>query len=94
MRKHPIQNIYLNEKGVKCFVMNRIVRFLLSAYEPGLEDIKERFKDQQEDYEQFIQLVGCNLNSFIDMAAADSRIRIETLREAQMRRVYVAGKEE
>ncbi|WP_327211382.1 hypothetical protein [Rhizobium leguminosarum] len=75
-RKHPIQPIALDEEGIARFVKNRIVRFLLDQYKPGLNDIYERFRCRGDaearregtaDYEQLMMLIGYSVSGFGDL---------------------------
>jgi hypothetical protein len=72
-RKHPIQPVALDEDGVPRFVKNRIVRFLLDQYEPGLNDLANRFCNSKDedlnrsdlaDWEQLLMLIGYTISGF------------------------------
>jgi len=70
-RKHPMQPVALDDNGTPRFVQNKIVRFLLDAYEPGLNDINFRTfgKDEfdADDYEQLMMLIGYSTSGFGDI---------------------------
>lgn len=63
-RKHPIQKIAYDDKGVIRFVENKIVSFLLDEYKPGLNSLHQRFWSDQEDYEQLMMLIGYSVDGF------------------------------
>lgn len=70
MRKHPIQNTCMDERGVLRFQENKIVRFLLDQYKPNLNDLYIRFAESHpEDYEQLMQLIGYSLSGFGDLCS-------------------------
>ena len=75
-RKHPIQPITFDERGTIRFTENKIVRFLLDQYEPGLNDLVARFGcsedeavrlDDRADYEQLMMLIGYSVSGFGDL---------------------------
>lgn len=75
-RKHPIQPVVLDEDGRARFVENRIVRFLLDQYGPGLQDLSVRFgsgrddaerADERADWEQLFMLIGYSVSGFADL---------------------------
>lgn len=82
-RKHPMQHIAFDERGVIRFTSNKIVRFLLEQYEPGLNDLCARFQETDDDladYEQLMMLIGYSVSGFGDLdidrktiAAADRK---------------------
>lgn len=98
MRKHPIQNVYVDNKGVKRFVGNRIVRFLLDEYKPGLNDISVRFFENKDDYEQLMQLIGYSLSGFGDLCAKldeeEKACKYRTLASAEMKKLYTPGEKD
>lgn len=69
-RKHPIQPVELDDRGAARFRENKIVRFLLDAYTPGLNDLAIRFgkhTDDIEDYEHLMMLIGYSVSGFGDL---------------------------
>lgn len=66
-RKHPIQRLERDEHGVIRFRENKIVRFLLDQYPPGLNSLVARFYDNREDYEQLMMLIGYSVSGFGDL---------------------------
>lgn len=65
VRKHPIQNVTKDARGVYRFQQNTIVRFLLDQYKPNLNDLYVKFAESDpEDYEQLMQLIGYSLSGF------------------------------
>jgi hypothetical protein len=59
----------LRRGGTIRFVQNRIVRFLLDQYKPGLNDLAVRFgsPDDLADYEQLMMLIGYSVSGFGDL---------------------------
>ena len=66
MTRHPIQPLYKDSRGIVRFRANKIVRFLLDA---GPFDLNKlailSFED--EDREQFAQLIGYSLSGFSEL---------------------------
>lgn len=65
-RKHPIQPVEFVDDIIR-FRENKIVRFLLDQYAPGLNDLHVRFNDDAEDYEQLMMLIGYSVSGFGDL---------------------------
>ena len=88
VRKHPIQNTHIDQHGVRRFVRNEIVDYLLSQYEPTLNDIAIRFRQSHpEDYEQLMQLIGYSLSGFGSLASnEDNPCQMRTLAAAERKK--------
>lgn len=72
VRKHPIQNVEVDPRGVHRFVENKIVRHMLDKltdeHNYNLNDIFVKFAESSpEDYEQLMQLIGYSLGGFSDL---------------------------
>lgn len=65
-RKHPIQPVEFVGPNIR-FRENKIVSFLLDQYRPGLNDLRVRFNDNLEDYEQLMMLIGYSVSGFGDL---------------------------
>jgi len=63
MIEHPLQPLEKDEQGILRFKQNKIVRFLLDAGPFDLNQIACMPFDQ-EDREQFAQLIGYSLSGF------------------------------
>jgi len=66
---HPMQEIYLDDKGVARFRVNAIVRFLL---DDGPNDMNRlaRIPFSDADREQFAQLIGYSVSGFEELSYA------------------------
>ena len=73
MSKHPVQKIEIDSQGVTRFVQNKIVRFLLDAYRPGLNDLIVRFHADAEDYDQLMMLIGYSISGFEEINLISNR---------------------
>lgn len=74
--KHPNQPVHLDEHDTARFKENKIVRFLLDA---GPFDLNRLFvmvqldrKFSENDWSQFMQLIGYSVSGFGDLRYADS----------------------
>lgn len=92
MKKHPIQPLLKEAKGVLRFKQNAIVRHLLDHGGIDLNQIAA-MKFSREDREQFAQLIGYSLSGFSDLiyvsaetykAASRMANRDETPEEARI----------
>jgi hypothetical protein len=83
MAKHPMQPLCQNGDGVVRFKANAIVRYLLDA---GPFDLNQLtlIPFAQEDWEQFIQLIGYSLAGFGEL----SYIPDETYDKASSQNVW------
>jgi len=73
-RHHPMQEIKFDDHGVIRFRENKIVRFLLDQYKPGLNGICARFgQDKNPDYEQLMMLIGYSVSGFGDLSNVERR---------------------
>jgi hypothetical protein len=78
-RKHPMQNIKLDEHGVIRFVENPIVSFLLDHCRlhgvdmNTLAMISEEQGWDHEDHEQFAQLIGYSVSGAGDLSYMSGR---------------------
>lgn len=68
--KHPMQKISQDDQGTFRFVENPIVRYLLDAGPFDMNDLAIRFhgEENQEDAEQFAQLIGYSLGGFSELS--------------------------
>lgn len=64
---HPIQPIITDEHGIKRFKDNKIVRYLLDAGEINMNQLA-RMPFDQDDREQFAQLIGYSVSGFSDLS--------------------------
>ena len=76
--QHPVQPLYKDDGGVIRFRENAIVRFLLDAGPFALNQIALMPFDQN-DREQFAQLIGYSLDGFGEL----SYVRTETYERAE-----------
>lgn len=92
-RKHPIQPIGFDDRGVIRFTQNKIVRYLLDQYEPGLNDLVMRFGnsgdeakdlDDRADYEQLMMLIGYSVSGFGDLDLDRRTIAIADQKAARL----------
>lgn len=67
MKKHPIQPLLKEARGVLRFKQNAIVRHLLDHGGIDLNQIAA-MKFRREDREQFAQLIGYSLSGFSDLS--------------------------
>jgi len=66
-RKHPMQKIVVTESGVIRFTENKIVSHLLNSYPGGLNALAAKFRDNVDDYEQLMMLIGYSVSGFGDL---------------------------
>jgi len=66
-RKHPMQKIVVTETGTIRFTENKIVSHLLDAYPGGLNALAAKFRDEVDDYEQLMMLIGYSVSGFGDL---------------------------
>lgn len=78
MKKHPIQPLEKDERGVMRFKRNHIVCHLLEKGGISLNEIA-CLDFSKEDREQFAQLIGYSLGGFADL----SYVSVETFCEAK-----------
>lgn len=64
---HPIQQIITDDSGIKRFKQNKIVRYLLDSGEIDMNKLAAIPFDQ-DDREQFAQLIGYSLGGFADLS--------------------------
>lgn len=101
-RKHPIQPVVLDEDGRARFVENRIVRFLLDQYEPGLQDLSVRFgsgrdeaerADERADWEHLMMLIGYSVAGFGDLEPDRRTLAVVDRKAAKLVAARQAGEE-
>lgn len=73
MPKHPIQPLYQDEHGTIRFKENKIVRFLLDAGPYDMNKIACMPFDN-EDREQFAQLIGYSWTGASDLSYVSDRV--------------------
>lgn len=66
-RKHPLQKIHVTDRGTVRFVENKIVSHLLDAYPGGLNALARLFRNEVDDYEQLMMLIGYSVSGFGDL---------------------------
>ena len=74
--KHPMQPVYLDERGVARFKPNRLVRYLLDNGGLDMNDLAIAAATHgifDEDQSQFAQLIGYSVSGFGDLDYASSR---------------------
>lgn len=72
--KHPMQPLYLDGMGTVRFKMNRIVRYLKDHGGIDLDmlaRIAHREEFSEDDYTQFMQLIGYSVSGFCDMDVSE-----------------------
>jgi len=65
--KHPLQPLYVDERGTVRFKKNNIVDFLLSAGPYDLNKLA-MMPFSEEDREQFAMLIGYSLSGFGELS--------------------------
>lgn len=87
-RKHPVQEVVIDEEGRPRFVENRLVRHLADAY--GLNELTARFRDRtgehREDWEQLAQLIGYSVQGFGDLSYVSDETYNEAMRLGEQAR--------
>lgn len=68
--RHPLQPLYLDEKGVARFRKNRVVRHLLARGPFDMDYLMTLEGPPQRDFEQFAQLFGYSLSGYRDLSFA------------------------
>ncbi len=68
-RKHPMQKIVFDTRGVARFQTNAIVEYLLDKGGMDLNDIARQDFDR-EDRAQFAQLIGYSVSGYGDLSYA------------------------
>lgn len=95
MRKHPIQNVHIDDNGIRRFVENELIRRLVDAYPGGLNSLiiqaKDRGKDGLEDYDQLLQLIGYSVDGFWECACSGHAMK-QTVSAADKKRPVVIYK--
>lgn len=71
--KHPMQPVYLDDRGTARFKQNAIVRFLLDAGPFDMNKIAVLPGISQEDREQFAQLIGYSISGFGELSYVSSK---------------------
>lgn len=72
MALHPIQPLEIDAHGTLRFKENKIVRFLLDEYKPGLNHLCQIATS--EDYCQLIQLIGYSHNGTTNMGSMSDEV--------------------
>jgi len=86
-RKHPIQNIHIDEHGIKRFVSNKIVDWLVDQIPGGLNTIARKFReDDSEDYEQLMMLIGYSLSGAWDLTYTNT-VKPSTMAAAERKKI-------
>jgi len=70
MVKHPNQDLETDVHGTVRFVENKIVRYLLEEGSLNINDLSDRFAEDDEyrdDFVQFAQLIGFSVAGFGDL---------------------------
>lgn len=88
MSKHPIQPLALDQHGVLRFKANKIIRKLIDDKIINLNDIALMDDVDQDDHNQFAQLIGYSLSGYGSLSYSDD-YTYETARA-----MYDAGKSE
>lgn len=70
-KKHPIQPLEKDDRGVLRFKKNAIVEYLLENGGIDMNELAD-LSFAQEDREQFAQLIGCSLGVFADLSYTSS----------------------
>lgn len=81
-KKHPMQQIVMDEHGTARFQRNAIVRYLLDAGPFGMNDLGVLPFDR-DDREQFAQLIGYSVGGFCDLSYASEEARSKSWRRAE-----------
>ena len=79
MAKHPVQPLEQDSEGKLRFKQNKIVRFLKDTSQYDLNKLAVMPFDQ-EDWEQFAQLIGYSLDGFSEL----SYVSDETFKRASI----------
>lgn len=77
---HPMQPVYIDEDGIARFKQNKIVRWLLDAGPFDLNMIAVT-PFEQEDREQFAQLIGYSVSGFGELPYVSSDVYAEADRQ-------------
>lgn len=80
-RKHPMQNVELDKGGLPRFVDNAIVRYLLDKGGVDMNEIAGLDFDQ-EDRQQFAQLIGYSVSGFGELSYVDDETYEEAVTKA------------
>lgn len=86
MADHPMQPVVIDEQGTARFKANAIVRFLIDWATPRGIDMNALalMPFNQEDREQFAQLIGYSVSGFGDLSYASARLVNEADSQAEM----------
>ena len=63
--KHPMQKQHIDDQGVKRFVENKLVSWLIDQLPGGLNSLSKQFYDgdhHEDDYDQILQLIGYSVS--------------------------------
>jgi hypothetical protein len=72
MLKHPMQPIELDDDGAARFRQNKLIKFLLDSYEPGLGKLSMLPFDNA-DYEQLMQLIGYSVCGYCELSLVSEK---------------------
>jgi len=63
--KHPMQKQYLTENGVRRFIENKLVSWLIDQLPNNMNDLAKEFYVggyDKDDYDQILQLIGYSVS--------------------------------
>ena len=80
IKKHPIQPLEIDDKGVLRFKRNEIVRYLLDNGNIDLNKLSV-LDFTREDKEQFVQLIGYSHSGSLDLEYVSDEVWYQSLKK-------------